>query len=87
MSLKINHDYIDLSKFCDVYTFLQKEDELENGIVKTTFETSPPMSTYFVGFVVGELEFVESNTTRGLPVCTVWLVVSVAHLPTVDHCL
>lgn len=39
-----------------------KEQSTKGGSQTTTFETTPKMSTYLLGFVIGELGFVEATT-------------------------
>lgn len=43
---------------------VKKTTDLDNGKVKTEFNTTPKMSTYLVAFVVGELRYVESDKFR-----------------------
>jgi len=58
-----------------LYTILSnmpeaKRTENEDGTVTVLFDESPTMSSYLVAWVVGEYEFVETKTKRGLPVRT-----------------
>lgn len=43
---------------------VKKTSELPSGKVLTQFNTTPKMSTYLVAFIVGELNYVESNDFR-----------------------
>jgi aminopeptidase 2 len=43
------------------------EKELDNGKKAVSFNKSPPMSTYLLAFIVGELDYIETNAFR-LPV-------------------
>jgi len=38
--------------------------EVGNGKKKVTFATSPPMSTYLVAFIIGDLKYIETNDFR-----------------------
>ncbi|KAK6334137.1 Aminopeptidase 2 mitochondrial [Orbilia brochopaga] len=42
----------------------QSSKTLDNGKKMTTFATTPPMSTYLVAFIVGELKYIETNAFR-----------------------
>jgi len=58
-----------------LYTILSnmpevKRTENDDGTVTVLFDQSPTMSSYLVAWVVGEYEYVESATKRGLPVRT-----------------
>lgn len=48
---------------------IAKEESIDNTRKKVTFNTTPPMSTYLVAFVVGDLRSIESNYKfRDIPV-------------------
>lgn len=47
-----------------------REQIEQNGKLRTTFETTPVMSTYLLAFVYGELEYKEAKTKSGVAVRT-----------------
>lgn len=58
-----------------IYTILSNMPETsrtenDDGTVTVLFDESPTMSSYLVAWVVGEYEYIETTTKRGLPVRT-----------------
>jgi len=47
-----------------------KSKEAHDNKIRTTFETSPLMSTYLLAFVVGNMAFLETKTKKGIIVRT-----------------
>jgi aminopeptidase N len=47
-----------------------KHESEKDGLIETTFETSPRMSTYLLAFAVGDLHCVEGKTKEGVAVRT-----------------
>lgn len=45
-------------------------EEKDGDLIKTTFETTPHMSTYLLAFVIGNLKYKEAKTKRGVTVRT-----------------
>ncbi len=48
---------------------------LDNGLIETTFETTPKMSTYLLAFAIGELHCKRATTARGTTV-SVWATIA-----------
>jgi aminopeptidase N len=55
-----------------------KDQTTEGALLRTTFETSPKMSTYLLAFVIGDLQYKEDVTESGVTV-RVWA--TKAHTP------
>lgn len=51
-------------------TPIASQKMFSTGLIKTKFETSPPMSTYLLAFVIGEVHCVEAKTRDGIAVRT-----------------
>ncbi len=56
-------------------TPVSNQEDQANGLVATTFETTPKMSTYLLAFVIGELQSKSTQTKRGTEV-SVWATIA-----------
>jgi aminopeptidase N len=52
-------------------TPIEKQTTLPDSMVSTSFETTPPMSTYLLAFVIGNMHNISSKTKRGTDV-SIW---------------
>ncbi|OLY84437.1 Puromycin-sensitive aminopeptidase [Smittium mucronatum] len=68
-SVKINHkkEYVSLSN----NKLISRNCKESTGLCESSFENTPPMSTYLVTFIVGDLEYAEgmaNQTLDGMPI-------------------